>query len=229
MSIDPDGPADTAMMGIVHDALRRDLRRLQAALSTTPPPQRRRPLAEHAAWMMRFLHAHHAGEDAGLYPLVRAAAPANGEVSRLLAAMDAEHHAIHPAMDQVLAHAQEWDRAGSDAERLALAAALDELASTLLPHLDREEAEAMPLVSRTLTHRQWSEWDQQYNVAPKSLPTLAEEGNWLIDDLDPHRRRTVLALVPLVPRLVVLHVFGPRYRRRAAARWGDQRPSSMDR
>ena len=41
----------------------------------------------------------------------------------------------------------------------------------------------------------------------------------LLDDLDPDRRRIVEAEVPLVPRLIVLHVFGPGYRRPAAARW----------
>jgi hypothetical protein len=33
-----DKPADTTMMGVVHDALRRDLARLQTALPGSPPP-----------------------------------------------------------------------------------------------------------------------------------------------------------------------------------------------
>ena len=78
----------------------------------------------------------------------------------------------------------------------------------------------MPLVSATLTHRQWHDWDQSYNIAPKSLSVLAEEGNWLLDGLDEQRRRTVLDQVPLLPRLIVLYFFGPRYRRHATARWG---------
>ena len=216
MRHDMNGPADTAMMGIVHDALRRDLRRAQEALAGGASPAKRRRLVDHLGWMMDFLHAHHGGEDEGLYPMVRAADP---DADGLLDAMDADHRAIHPTMDAVTAAAQRWGRTGSDPDRTALLRALDALADTLLPHLDREEAEAMPLVSATLTHRQWHDWDQTYNIKPKPLSVLAEEGNWLLDGLDERRRQIVLHEVPLVPRLIVLYGFGRRYRQHAAARW----------
>lgn len=215
MKGDPSGPADTTMMGIVHDALRRDLVRMRDALALEPPAPRRRALAGHLTWMMRFLDAHHSGEDDGLYPAVRAADPGAAD---LLDAMDAEHQAIHPAMEQVATRAARWASNGED--RNALVVAIDELSDVLLPHLDREEAEAMPLVSATLTQREWTDWDQRYNIAPKSLSALGEEGNWVLDGLDDERRRVVLDLVPLLPRLIVLYVFGPRYRRRARSRWG---------
>jgi hemerythrin-like domain-containing protein len=217
-----DGPADTAMMGIVHDALRRDLRRLRQALAVEPSRYRRRLLAQHITWMMRFLEAHHTGEDVGLYPAVLAANPG---AAALLDAMDDDHRAIHPAMELVEALGQTWGQSGSAADRTALLTALEALADTLLPHLDREEAEAMPLVSATLTQRQWDDWDQEYNVAPKSMPVLAVEGNWLLDGLDDRRRQIVLNLVPPVPRFVVVHVIGPFVRRRARARWG---PAVLD-
>ena len=51
------------MMGIVHDALRRDLARIRAALAGPVPAQHS---AAHVGWMMDFLHEHHEGEDAGL-------------------------------------------------------------------------------------------------------------------------------------------------------------------
>ena len=73
-----EGPADTRMMGIVHDALRRDLARTRAALACPVPAAQRRALAAHVGWMMDFLHEHHEGEDKGLYPMVRAINPATG-------------------------------------------------------------------------------------------------------------------------------------------------------
>ena len=44
----------TTIMGVVHDALRRDLARLQSALGSAPPPDgdRRVAIADHARWMM---------------------------------------------------------------------------------------------------------------------------------------------------------------------------------
>jgi hypothetical protein len=73
MKTEPNAPADTRMMGIVHQALRRDLARARVALARTPPPRgpQREAVARHLEWMMRFLRQHHAGEDAGLYPMVR--------------------------------------------------------------------------------------------------------------------------------------------------------------
>ncbi len=81
--------ADTRMMGIVHGALRRDLLRIQAAVTTEPYPhgRQRRALGEHVVWMMDFLHAHHSSEDEGLWPLVRERNPAAGA---LLDSLEAE-------------------------------------------------------------------------------------------------------------------------------------------
>lgn len=211
-----DGPADTRMMGIVHDGLRRDLGRTRAALAEAPTPARRHAIAAHVAWMMDFLHAHHEGEDAGLYPMVRAADP---DAAALLDAMAADHALVDPAVARLRAAASRWDGSGTDDARTALVAALDDLEAVLLPHLEREEREAMPVVSATLSHRRWHEWDQEFNIRPKSLPALAEEGNWLLDGLDDERRRIVEAEVPWLPRQIILRGFGPGYRRRAAARW----------
>ena len=218
MKHDPAGPADTRMMGIVHDALRRDLGRLRAVLTgAAPGADQRAALGAHLEWLLDFLHEHHHGEDAGLYPLVLAKNPGARE---LLDTMDADHRRVVPAMDRTRSAGQRWTATGADADRDALVAALDELTGVLFPHLEREEQEMMPVVATSITQREWHSWDQQYNIKPKKLPRLAEEGNWLIDGLDEPRRRIVEAEVPAIPRYIVLYGFGPGYRRRAARRWG---------
>ena len=89
------GPADTRMMGIVHGALRRDLLRTRAALTAEPYPQgrRRRALGEHVAWLMEYLHAHHTGEDEGLWPLVMRTIGrrAAGHQARVIRQVSLEH------------------------------------------------------------------------------------------------------------------------------------------
>ncbi len=106
-----DRPADTRTMGIVHDALRRDLQRAETAITRTPPPPeaQRVAIAAHVRWLMDFLHAHHTGEDQGLWPLVRAHNPTAGD---MLDQMDADHARIGPEIDRVvsrsLTHAQ-WE------------------------------------------------------------------------------------------------------------------------
>jgi hypothetical protein len=83
MKDDLDRPADTSLMRIVHDALRRDLDRARAAISGPPFPAdaQRAAIAEHLGWMTGFLYRHHESEDEGLYPLVRRRDPAAGPAS----------------------------------------------------------------------------------------------------------------------------------------------------
>ena len=72
MRADGGAPADTRTMGIVHSALRRDLERTRVALTTAPYPDaaRRRAIGDHLLAMLHFLHVHHQGEGAGLWPMV---------------------------------------------------------------------------------------------------------------------------------------------------------------
>lgn len=211
-------PADTRMMGIVHGALRRDLLRTREAVVTVPYPQgrQRRALGEHVVWLMRFLHAHHSSEDEGLWPLVRTRNPAAGE---LLDALEAEHQRIDPAAAALASAGGRYAESTADDARSALVAALDGLTSVLLPHLDREVEEAMPVVSASITRADWEAVEQRYNIKPKSLAQLGMEGHWLLDGIDADGFDVVVHTVPAVPRFVLLHGFARAYRRRARARW----------
>jgi len=134
-------PADTRLMGIVHNALRRDLDRARAAISAPPFPAdaQRAAIAGHLGWMMGFLHRHHESEDTWLYPEVRLRDPS---AVPLLDAMDADHQRIASAITGLTEAAQAY--AGSPAARDELSRALDRLTDVLYPHLRREEDEMMP-------------------------------------------------------------------------------------
>jgi hypothetical protein len=216
-----DVPADTRIMGIVHAALQRDLARVADALSRRPPPgdAQRIAIARHVAAMMVFLHEHHHGEDAWLWPTMRRLAPA---ASDLLDQMDADHLAIAADLEAVsLASA---DYAKSAAGRQALADALGDLRVSLDPHLRREEDEMMPIVAATLTAAQWDAWEHEYYVKPKSKKDLGLEGHWLIDGRDRAVYDHVVGKVNPVLRLVLVRVFGPTYRKACATRWGPDVP-----
>jgi len=212
-----DQPADTTMMGVVHDALRRDLARLHVALSTSPPPDdaRRRALAEHTDWMLDFLHHHHAGEDIGLWPLVRGRNPSAGPI---LDRMEVDHTRVVPAIDQMRAATRCYRDDGSGlTDALSALSALEE---PLLPHLRGEEDEAMPVVSASITDAEWRAWDQKFNVRGKSISRLAAEGHWLMDGLDPDRYETLVHLVPAPVRVLIVRGYARRYRTASARRWG---------
>jgi hemerythrin-like domain-containing protein len=213
------GPADTAMMGIVHSALRRDLTRASAVLGaeTATGDAQRTALAAHLAWMMDFLHGHHEGEDAGLWPLVRALNPSAGD---LIDQMERDHAQIAPAMGTVNAATRRYAADGSAQARDGVVAALESLRAVLDPHLRREEQEMMPVVSKTLTHAQWEKFNQEQFIKPKSKNELGREGHWLIDSIDPAGYKVVVGNVPAIPRFILLHAFAGRYARDCAARWG---------
>jgi iron-sulfur cluster repair protein YtfE (RIC family) len=213
----PTDPCDTRMMGIVHSALRRDLVRSRMVLDDpawlTGP--RRAGLAAHALWMMHVLHLHHQGEDTGLYPMVLRNDPGTRE---LVEDMDADHQRIDPAISvfEEAARAYAADAPGS---RDGLLAALTALEDVLLPHLQREELVMMPVVSGCVSQQEWDDWNEQVNVKPKGIMLLAEEGHWILDNLDEEGREQVVGLVPPVPRFVILRLLAGRYRRKRSLLW----------
>ncbi len=211
-------PADTRMMGIVHGALRRDLLRAREVASTAPYPQgrHRQALGEHVVWLMDFLHAHHSSEDAGLWPAVR---EKNPDAGPLLDSLEADHREIEPAATALRAAATAYAASTEDAERVALVTAIDALGEVLFPHLDREVAEAMPVVSQTITEGEWRAIEQEHNIKPKRMTELGFEGHWLIDGIDAEGYEVVTGTVPAIPRFILLHGFARSYRRRMAAVW----------
>ncbi|MBV9950430.1 MAG: hemerythrin domain-containing protein [Acidimicrobiia bacterium] len=217
MSKDQHAPADTRIMGIVHDALRRDLGRATSALASAPPTERATAIADHVVWMMDFLEIHHHGEDAGLWPLVR---ERDRRAAAQLDRLEADHREIAPRLEGCREAAVACRTDGSDAARRSLLGAIDDLCSVLLPHLDREESEMMPIVSVALTAAEWQAIDKEHFIDPKSLGDLGIEGHWLLDGLDAERAAVVVHQVPPIPRFVLLNGFRRRYRRRAEARWG---------
>nr|WP_225858156.1 hemerythrin domain-containing protein [Rhodococcus wratislaviensis] len=168
-------------MRIVHNALRRDIARSAQVLRTAPPPAQtqRVALADHLVWMMHFLHLHHSGKDRGLWPLVR---ELNPDAGALLDAMDADHARIRPEMERVTAAATEY-RVHPTA-REGLSHALAALEQVLLPHLQCEEDEMMPVVARTLTRRRWDDVEEQVFIASKTKRELGIEAHWIVDGVD---------------------------------------------
>jgi hypothetical protein len=124
---------------------------------------------------------------------------------------------VESAIAEVEAAAGEAAGRGSSDGRLI--AALSNLSNVLLPHLEREENEMMPVVSAVVTDSEWRKLEERYNLEGKSFAQLGFEGHWLIDDANPEDRQRVVGLVPAIPRFILVHGFAGSYRRRAAACW----------
>ncbi|MCR8897375.1 hemerythrin domain-containing protein [Gordonia sp. GONU] len=211
-------PAETRSMGVVHSALRRDLKRTRVVLESPPYPDdaRRRALADHVEWMMSFLHAHHTAEDTGLWPLIRSRNPAAAE---LLDQMAADHRRIGPAIDALNEAASAYRTDPGAREQLL--GALDDLTDVLLPHLEREELEMMPVVAATIDTATYLEVESKYFVKPKGFVELGREAHFLVDGVDEETRDFMFGLVPPIPRFLLDHGFKRSYRHRSELLWDD--------
>lgn len=231
MKVDDGAPADTSMMTIVHNALRRDLARARQrlAMPAVVPPAQRAAIGEHLGWLMGFLHRHHESEDAGLYPVAIARAAGFPDLMEVLERMGTEHEGIAAGIAGVETAGAALAATSSDAAAAAAVEAIDALSAVLLPHLREEEDEAMPIVSRLVTAGEWRASEQEHNIDGKSKAELGFEGHWLIDGASGKDRAIVLGLVPPPVRLMLLHGYAGRYRRHAKRCWttGDPLPRAI--
>jgi hemerythrin-like domain-containing protein len=98
-----------------------------------------------------FLHSHHDGEEALVFPLLRERCPGNEELfERLLE----EHEVAVKLMGNATSALAAWPGGGA-AEQSDAADALEALRVQLEAHLDEEETEALPLCAENLTAEEW--------------------------------------------------------------------------
>jgi hypothetical protein len=134
--------------------------------------------------------------------------------------MDHDHAQIAPQMAALSSATSRYATNGSAESREGVLAVLAARRAVLDPPLRREEEEMMPVVSTTLTHAQWENFNQERYIKPESKTELGQEGPWLIDSLDPEGYRVVVGNVAPIPRCILLHAYAGRYARSCAARWG---------
>jgi hypothetical protein len=185
----PDGPVDLTLMWLMHHGFRRDLEQFARAVPATPLGDRATWQALGRRWgvFARILHAHHRGEDSGLWPLLLERVDTAGEADAraTLEAMSAEHARIDPSLQ---ACAIRFDRLSAGADEDARRALNADLAATR-EHLDRhlchEERDAMAVLQRHLTQQDWDRVGKEHfepHYAKRDLPLLAA---WLLEGVPP--------------------------------------------
>lgn len=208
----PDGPVDMAMMYVAHHGFRRDLAAFGAAVRATPVDERVTWRALLRRWDLfsTSLHHHHAGEDAWLWPvLVERAEPQEKE---LLAAMEAEHAAIDPALAQCEAGLRRLAEAADADAHAALVVTMTATKEALHRHLAHEETDTMALLQRVLAPQEWTVMDEKFkrSFTPRQLGWVVP---WIVDGL-PDGIRAHLFSQPGAAPLKLVHLL---FRRRFAA------------
>ncbi len=141
MLLDAGRPTPATTFLLVHRALRRDLVLLRSAARAAVEPDVGQVGWVRERWrtFRAVLDDHHAAEDARLFPALRAAEPS---LAAVLDELDAQHAGLDALLDRVGAAVDALPADGA-------AAALDELAAVLVPHLDLEEEHLVPVMLRT--------------------------------------------------------------------------------
>ena len=203
------------MNRVIHNAVRRDIDRLDAALAAAPDGDTARAGQLHRAYAQ--LHAqlkkHHEQEDEFVFPaLVRL-----GIDETLLGEMDGEHHAMADALAET---AKVMDTYGATGSAGDAGAARDSLATTkqvVERHLTHEEQELEPLMAPHMESAEWKKVEKQLRKGP-----IREAGiffAWLTDGMDPVSRDYLNSAVPGPVVKVLSKVVGRSYQRDIAPVW----------
>jgi hypothetical protein len=207
--------AQMSMNKAIHGAFRRDLDRFVAALQAFPPGDLQRARQLDVAWQ-NFddqLTYHHEGEHETAWPALRSI----GVSDEVLATMDAEHHTMAEALEEVrTAMAELSGTAGLEESQVALAA-FERLRAVTVAHLDHEESEIEDVY---LANRDTPQMKAMGRAFGKVSP--ARGGRffaWVLDGASPAEREAVTGEVPKPVLGIIGGVFGRGYRKNVAPVW----------
>jgi hemerythrin-like domain-containing protein len=210
--------ATMTMNRVIHGAVRRDLSRLESALSDFPAGDRE--AATRAAALQRayrFLRAeltrHHENEDTWVWPML-----ASFDVdATLLEAMESEHHAMSAALASVSDALDRLVDTTTPEAAAAARASVTDAREVVDQHLTHEENELEPRLVPLLETAEWHAVEKNLRKAP---PRVAGEFfAWLQDGMEPDHRDFLRSTVPPPVTFVLGRVFGRRYHREVAPVW----------
>ena len=202
---------DVHDMIVVHRAFRRELRLLPELVRhvRAGDTARARQVADATRMILKGLHLHHTGEDELLWPkLLERAAPD----AALVARMEAEHVEVDHELSRLGPALSRWEVEARPAVGEEVASALDAVRTVLLPHLDEEEREVLPLAARHVTQAEWSELGE-HGLAAMDLRELPLMFGAVLEDATQQERAAMVRVLPLPVRLLLRPVLLPYYRR----------------
>ncbi len=163
---------DVTDMYPVHNTLRDSLSaapRLVGEVSDDDG-ERRRLITSFYSNVIAFLHVHHHGEEALVFPLLRERCP--GQLD-MIDAVAAQHRDVDQLVAESVGLLEGWS-AGDATAKAPCAQTLGDLGGRMKEHLDDEEQQLLPLCATNLTQEEWA-------VLPgHALGSFAGDKVWLI-------------------------------------------------
>jgi hemerythrin-like domain-containing protein len=204
------------MNRVIHEAVRRDLRRLHAALGEVDDGDTARAgqLQRAFANLRRELTLHHEGEDQLIFPFL---ARVEDGVDDQLAAMEDEHQAMAVALARTDGAMTRYAATGSSADAAAARESVARTQEVVDRHLAHEETDVEPLVARHEDSPEWKAVEKQLRRRPAAQ--IGSFFAWLQDGMSDEGRTYLRSTVPPPVTYVFTRVGGRAYRRRIAPTW----------
>lgn len=174
MAVPVDLPrADTSDMIGFHRIFREALTAAPSLVGSIDPDDAARVdvVGSYYANVLALLHGHHEGEDELLTPRLLERAPEHADM--ILRVAD-QHLSVLTALDGAERAVAAWRADPSAVSRDATVAALADLDAKLIPHLDEEEREILPIAAQ---HINVAEWGQ---LPEHGLKNFAGDKMWLV-------------------------------------------------
>jgi len=199
------GTGPRSMNTVIHAAFRRDLHRLETALTRFPAGSQSRADELHRAWChyAAQLHQHHEGEEEVFFPALARVE----DVTALLADLEGEHAAMLAALsaaDSAIG-ALHTDPTADRAETAR--AALADFAEVLEAHLAHEERDFEPLAERHAATPEMRAAEHQ--IRERHRKDSGAFFAWLLDGASPEEAAALRRLVP-PPALRAMTMLGGR-------------------
>jgi hemerythrin-like domain-containing protein len=207
--------APMSMNRVIHGAVRRDLARLTAALSSVPDGDRTRAqqLERAFANLHGQLTTHHEAEDTHVFPWLAG----SGVDPDLLEAMESEHAAMSAALADSSAAMAGYARTGSSADAATARASLVRTTEVVERHLHHEEDELEPVIAPQLESPGWKAVEKKLRRQPPRV--TGRFFAWVTDGMGNSERAYFRATVPPPVTYVLAHTFGRGYYREVAPVW----------
>jgi hemerythrin-like domain-containing protein len=208
--------ADSRDMIVLHNMFRREFKAIPGLVIDVPEGARARVavVADHVAWMVTFLHAHHEGEDQLVWPKLLERIPA--EIDSLIHTMEAQHAGLARALNSLDARAAEWRSTAAAEERGAVADAATALLPPIAEHLDLEEKQVLTLIDRYLTDEEWKQVGGS-GLKKMSFGQVAVAFGMILTDATSTQVQIMRNTIPRIP-WTVFSLLGPRRYAKYAAR-----------
>jgi hemerythrin-like domain-containing protein len=161
------------MMPTLHSFFRREIRLAgplvrRVAVGDT---HRASVVARHLEFVTRSLHHHHTVEDELLWPRLLERVPQ--DLAPIVELMQTQHERLDGLLGEIDTLVPEFRTSADAADRDRLADLFEDLATSLVEHLDAEEQRLIPLADRTLTDAEWDELGEAgRSGTPRSELTL---------------------------------------------------------